>query len=72
MAGCQPHFPIRLRYWVKNLLCGVIFISNSKLTLGPEKGETSNNILTIYPIQSVQRSPYDEYIVASQQEIGFF
>ena len=24
------------------------------MTLGTEKGETSNNILTIYPIQSVQ------------------
>ena len=29
-----------------------IFISNGKIILGTEKGETSSNILTIYPIQS--------------------
>ena len=32
------------------LVWAVSVISNSKMTLATEKGETSNNILTIYPI----------------------
>ena len=46
MTGCLAHFPIGMPLW------GVIFISNKKMTLGTEKGEASNNIVTIYPIQS--------------------
>ena len=44
------------------------------MTLATESGETSNNILTIYPIQSVHcvKGLYDEYMVASQQDTGFF
>ena len=43
MTGCLVLF---LLVW------GVIIISNRKMTLATERGETSNNTLTIYPIQS--------------------
>ena len=51
--GRKLYFKQRLVAWVIFLLVwGVIFISNRKMTLGTEKGETSNNALTIYLIQS--------------------
>ena len=45
------------------------------MTLGTEIGETSYNMLTVYPIQSKHsgKGEYDEYIVASEQDsIWFF
>ena len=64
MAGCLAHFPIGM---------GSLY-QYSEMTLGTEIGETSYNMLMIYPIQSNrERSSDDEYIVASQQDsIGFF
>ena len=44
-AGCLAHFPIGMgSYRYINI--------NSEMTLGTEIGETSYNMLTIYPIQS--------------------
>ena len=46
MTICLTHFPIGMGGYL------VIFVSNRKMTLETEKGETSRNILTIYSIQS--------------------